>query len=126
MNDIISDKLSTPYLSYVNDRLYSRIDIQITNTDALNGYGHIRRFCVSVFVLIETCRKCGVSTLDGWRDDRWNALGHRHSWKKHLCKLCSEDGKTFFEAISKTESELESKADAEYQVLFESFDRHNR
>ena len=106
------------HIHYANEHFYSRLSIDICNTDALNGYGHIRTFTVLIEIQYEECAICGLSTLDSPLDTRYDTCKH-HQWKAGLHLCVSSRGKTIEQALAKAELDLKDFANSKGQVLFE-------
>ena len=109
------------YMKYAIDRLYSKLMVEITHSDAISGYGSIYRFCVSVWLIIDTCEKCGLSVLDDYNDERYRSC-FRHKWRKKLVRKAVGGGSSMELALKECELDLEMFAGDEGKVLFERFD----
>ena len=114
-----------PYLKYVDDRLYSKVMLEKTNTDAINGYGHIVRYSASAYVLVKVCKKCGLSQLDDFNDDRYMTC-LRHKWESKLLMIGVGGGRTAKDAFVELEQSLSEFALGRGKHLFEQFDDIDR
>jgi len=94
--------------------------LEKTNTDAINGYGHIVRYSASAYVMVYVCKKCGLSELDDFNDNRYNTCLW-HKWKQKLLMVGVGGGETMQAAFLELEQDLSTFALGKGKHLFEQF-----
>jgi hypothetical protein len=114
------DHKTLPHLRYIDERLYSKIVIEKVNTDAINGYGHLRSYSVIAYTVLRVCQTCGLTALSPYKDARYTTCPH-HRWRKQLTKIAVGEGDGLPDALSDIERELVKYAAGEGRVLFEQF-----
>jgi len=115
-----------PHVAYVNDHLYSKLLIEKTNTDGINGYGHLEEFIVSVWLALDVCKKCGLSVLTPYPyPDKYKKCAHR--WEKaKLMKISVGADRTLYGAFRSAEEELAVFAANQGAPFFEQFEAPGR
>ena len=75
--------------NFIHDYYGCGIIMQISHTDAINGYGSIYHVHLDLVMVEEKCEKCGWSSLFSSQKELDNSKCRTHRWNKDYRKIFS-------------------------------------